>query len=136
MLRLPKYNTSLLVRVDFSDEAAWARLVEHVARENEDGFRAYVEPIDDREFSAADWPAVKAAVPENDEGASLVFVADLLALSADDHPVLVIDLFSDSPPFRCEADSLWGVENNLNIGNMDWEDFAEHLASDGVFRGF
>jgi hypothetical protein len=135
MPTLPKHNSSLLVRVDFSDDAAWAKLLDHVERENKHGFRPYVELIDDAEFSGAEWFAVKAAVPENDDGVALLFVADLVTLSTKDHPVLVIDLFSDSAPFRCETDSLWGVENNLNIGNMGWEEFAEHLGDDGVYRG-
>jgi hypothetical protein len=29
-----------------------------------------------------------------------------------------------------------GVENNLSISNLDWEDFADAVDSDGVFRGF
>jgi hypothetical protein len=28
------------------------------------------------------------------------------------------------------------VENNLNISNMDWEEFASEVSDDGVFRGF
>jgi hypothetical protein len=28
------------------------------------------------------------------------------------------------------------VENNLNISNMDWEEFASQAGDDGVFRGF
>jgi hypothetical protein len=31
---------------------------------------------------------------------------------------------------------LWGVENNLNIANMDWEDFAGRVDESGVSRGF
>jgi uncharacterized protein DUF6924 len=28
------------------------------------------------------------------------------------------------------------VDNNLNISNTDWEDFAGAAGEDGVFRGF
>jgi hypothetical protein len=31
---------------------------------------------------------------------------------------------------------LWGVENNLNIANMGWEEFADAVDEDGTFRGF
>jgi hypothetical protein len=31
---------------------------------------------------------------------------------------------------------MWGVENNLSLANMDWEDFAATVDEDGVFRGF
>jgi hypothetical protein len=30
---------------------------------------------------------------------------------------------------------LWAVENNLSTANLGWEDFAERLDADGVFRG-
>jgi hypothetical protein len=39
-------------------------------------------------------------------------------------------------PFRCIPSELWSVDNNLNIANMDWEDFAGSTGEDGVFRGF
>jgi hypothetical protein len=31
---------------------------------------------------------------------------------------------------------MWGVENNLTIANMDFDDFAGAVQADGVFRGF
>lgn len=31
---------------------------------------------------------------------------------------------------------LWSVDNNLNIANMDWEEFADNTDGDGIFRGF
>jgi hypothetical protein len=34
------------------------------------------------------------------------------------------------------APQLWAVENNLNLSNLDWEDFADAVDDDGVFRGF
>jgi hypothetical protein len=30
---------------------------------------------------------------------------------------------------------MWAVQNNLVIGNADWEDFADAVDADGVFRG-
>jgi hypothetical protein len=34
-------------------------------RENEDGFRAYLEPVSDPAFDGVTWQVVKAAVPAN-----------------------------------------------------------------------
>jgi hypothetical protein len=31
---------------------------------------------------------------------------------------------------------LWSVENNINLANLDWADFARSAGPDGVFRGF
>lgn len=117
-------------------------------RENEDGFRAYAEPVSDPAFDDASWEAVKAAVPANSHGASVLFIADSVSLGSPDHPVLVVDL-SDTflpvaefpevagrTPFRCIPSELWSVDNNLNIANMNWEDFVAAAGDDGVFRGF
>jgi hypothetical protein len=30
---------------------------------------------------------------------------------------------------------MWAVQNNLIIGNADWEDFAGFAGADGVYRG-
>jgi hypothetical protein len=43
---------------------------------------------------------------------------------------------ADRTPFRCVSPELWDVENNLSIGNMDWEEFVSEIGHDGVFRGF
>jgi hypothetical protein len=131
-------NSSLLVRTDFSSDDAWQRVSDEAQRENADGFRAYVEPISDPAFDRVSWEAVKAAVPANSHGALVLFVADSTTLTLPDHPILVVDLAegSDKPPFRCIPPELWGIDNNLNIANMDWEDFAAAADEGGVFRGF
>lgn len=55
-----------------------------------------------------------------------------------DHPILFVDLTGGNGrlPFRCIPAELWGIDNNLNIANMDWEGFASAADRDGVFRGF
>lgn len=76
----------------------------------------------------------QAALAANDK-ASVLFIVDRAALEMG-YPIHVVDLDEQSrQPFRCIARELWGVENNLNISNMDWEEFAERT-DDGVFRGF
>ena len=68
----------------------------------------------------------------------MLFIADSTTVNSPDHPVLVVDLRGDmgKRPFRCVPSELWGVDNNLNIANMDWEDFAGAVDEGGVFRGF
>jgi hypothetical protein len=145
---LPQRNCSLLVRTDFTSDDSWQQVADEATRQNEDGFRAYAEPVSDPAFAAAGWETVKAAVPANSHGASVLFIADSLALSSTDHPILVVDLtdtflsvaefpeIAGRTPFRCIPSELWSVDNNLNIANMDWEDFAGAADEDGVFRGF
>jgi hypothetical protein len=66
----------------------------------------------------------------------VLFIVDEEA-SAADFPVLVVDLSSMARnPFRCIARELWGVDNNPNLANMEWDEFASSTGSDGVVRGF
>ncbi|AOT02598.1 DUF6924 domain-containing protein [Arthrobacter sp. U41] len=133
---LPSTENSLLVRTSFADAEAWADALSVVRTENEDGFRAYVEVVDDNAWEDADWEQVRRAALATDEQAAVLFIVDSAALEPD-YPVLVVDLGDLShEPFRCVASELWGVDNNLNIANMDWEEFADMTESDGVFRGF
>jgi hypothetical protein len=54
-----------------------------------------------------------------------------------EHPVLVVDLYSEpGRSFRVVPSEMWGVENNLSLANMDFEEFADAVDRDGVFRGF
>jgi hypothetical protein len=72
MLTLPRSNSSLLVRTDFTSNDAWRRVSDEAARESEDGFRAHFEPVSLPEFDGAAWEVVKAAVPANDHGAAVL----------------------------------------------------------------
>ena len=134
MPALPRVLYSFLVRTDFTSEGAWRQLSDAAQRENPDGFRANVEPVSDPEFDGVTWEAVKAAVPAN--SVAVIFIADSTALTSPDNPIMVVDLLDSEPPFRCIPSELWNVDNNLNIANMSWEDFASALDENGVFRGF
>lgn len=136
MLRLPIAGNSLLVRTTFSDKERWEDALSVVLKENEDGFRAYVDVVDDSAWDGVLWEQIRQAAREANGQVSVLFIVDLAALKSG-YPIMVIDLDEDSrQPFRCIARELWGVENNLNIANMDWEEFAESTDDDGVFRGF
>ena len=136
MLMLPRSHCSLLVRTDFTSDDAWQAVCDEALREYEDGFRAYLEPVSDPAFDGAPWEAVRAAVSPDDHGASVLFIADSTTLASLDHPVLAVELLDDGRrPFRCIPPEVWAVENNLNIANMAWEDFADAVDEDGVYRG-
>lgn len=137
---LPDQRGALLVRTDFVDDASWQLLCAQSAARSDEGFVANFEPISDMSFSGASWQSVKAAVPPNDHGSVIVLIADAVTLGSVDHPILVVDLMDYEgrhlEPFRCIPAELWGVENNLNIANMDWDDFAGSTDENRVFRGF
>jgi hypothetical protein len=139
MPALPRANslTALLVRSDFSSDQGWQQVCEEAQREYDDGFSADLVLVSDPAFSGASWEAVRAAVPFDNDGPAVLFIADEVTLRSPGHPVLVVDLVDDGhAPIRCIPPELWAVESNLNIANMSWENFADALEYDGVFRGF
>jgi hypothetical protein len=130
-------DASLLIRTDFSNDAAWAALCIAVqAPEPNDGFCANFVCIDD--------PVIGLRSPE-DTAAQVyaelhhcaVYFADALALREPDHPILCVSC-GESPvsTFRVVADHIWGPENNLRLSNMDFSEFARAVGPNGVFRGF
>jgi hypothetical protein len=38
--------------------------------------------------------------------------------------------------FRVVPSQILGIENNLSTANMDFDEFADSVGEDGVFRGF
>ena len=142
---------TLLVRTDFTDDDAWDLVRDEATREywldefEGNGFRAYVEPVSDPQWADATWESLKSAFPADARGPCVLFIADSITFASPDHPILVVDLddkilslaefpeIADRAPFRCIPSELWGVENNLSISNMDWEEFADAVGGDGVF---
>ena len=135
MQRLPKTDNALLLRTDFSDDAAWAALCEAVQQPSEDGFTAYVDCISDPAYSELTVEQLVKLAPKGDP--SFAFIADHTTFTNPEQPVLVVDL-NDEPgrTFRVIPREMWSVENNLSIANMDYSEFADSVDPDGVFRGF
>jgi hypothetical protein len=135
-VKLPQSDKSLLLRTDFSDDAAWAALCDAVQAPSEEGFQADVACISD---PACNGLTLEQLMNELQRSGHRTFalVADRTALTVRGWPVLVVDLH-DQPgrTFRVIAREMWGVENNLSIANMDFSEFADNVDPDGVFRGF
>ena len=126
----------MLVRTHFDDEVAWQKTREAALAENDDGFRAYVTVVDDEAFDGAPWEHLRDIAQASRQHAQVLFVVDRKAME-DTHPIQVVHLSRQQRlPFRCAASELWSVDNNLNLANMDWEEFANSVDGAGVFRGF
>jgi len=68
---------------------------------------------------------------------TFIIVADQMAVSHPNHPLLVLDLYERSgQEFRAIPSQIQSIENNLSVANMDFEEFAEAADEDGIFRGF
>lgn len=136
MVWVPGSTSSLMVRTDFTDPGAWDRLQSILLSENGEGFRAYVEFIDEHANDGATWRELRDATRATSAHASVLFIADHSAHVEPDNPIQVVDLSIESrQPFRCIARELWAIDNNLNLANMDWEEFAALTGPDGIYRG-
>jgi hypothetical protein len=135
MKDLPDSENSLVVRTDFLDESAWARICREIEAPVGE-FRAYVSYVSDPDFDGLSRSAL-TSLGQRGPYRSFMFVVDQVSLTDAEHPILVLDL-ADKPgqTFRVIPREMWSVENNLSISNMDFSDFAESADSDGVFRGF
>lgn len=134
---------SVIVRTWFGDDDAWEQLTEVVTKPSDDGFLANVRFVDDRAYEGFVDTDLPLLIPSPNFDAIVSFIADETTLTTPDWPLLTVwvlpaqaDDLRDHTPFRVIASSLWSVENNLNLANMDWEEFSGAVDSDGVFRGF
>lgn len=135
MNAIPAGGDTPLIRTDFSDAPAWRDVARAAAAESEDGFRANLAILDDPAFDGAE-PEQLARLAAAGTGHACLFVADATTMSHDEHPLLCLDLRRVGRSFRVVPGALWGVENNLAIANMDYEDFADAVDADGIFRDF
>jgi hypothetical protein len=141
MAELPKTWSVPVVRADFTDDAAWERIIEKIAESTEEGFGADVDFVEDRALAGLDEAAIVTGYPRaypHGYRHPVLFVVDTVAVSAPDHPVLVVNLHArvDTRPFRALPRQVQSIQNNLSLSNMDYLEFATSVGADGVFRGF
>ena len=138
MRMLPESEDMLVLRTDFSDDATWEAIGDEVrAPVGVLGFQANVRFVDDREYDGvpnAEVPGLFRAGSNH----GYVILADQVSMTHPDHPLLILDLLEEAAggQFRAIPSAIQSIENNLSIGNMDFEDFATAVDDDGVFRGF
>lgn len=138
MKPLPSSDNPLVVRTDFASNEVWTTIREAItAPVGEDGFLANVHFVDDRAYEGAEKDGLLPLLVAVQPAHSFAIIADRVAMTAPDHPLLVVDLF-DAPgrEFRAIPTAVQSIENNLSLANMDFEDFAGSVGADGVFRDF
>ncbi len=130
-------NDGLLVRTDFTDEAAWTALLDTVHRPGRgygdpiDDFGDYVDTVDDPVFEGAtpeQLMAVVCADPEDSDQmtADVLLVADRAAMRDPEHRLLVVPLEERvGRTFRLIPELVGGMVVNLAIANQDVEDFMD-----------
>ncbi len=139
-MNIPETENALVLRTDFSDDAAWDALCAAIRRPVPVmgfSFQAVIETLSDRAFDGLSAEQVLARIPPDSRSHTFLFIVDRLVIVHPEHPILVIDaLWQRGRTFRVVPSEMWSVENNLSLGNMDFEEFADAIGPDGIFRGF
>lgn len=132
---LPAAPCALVLRTDFSDDAAWDAVRTASAAPSPEGFLAELSFVSDPAFTGLS-PEQAAALPSECYRAFL-FLVDGVTITDPEMPLVVVDrLRQPGRWFRVVPGEMWSVENNLSSANMDFHEFANHVDPDGVFRGF
>jgi hypothetical protein len=134
---IPYTENPLVLRTDFSNQNVWDAICSIIRKPvGIFRFRANVEFLDNPDYDGIDKQQLLRLLAKN-YNHTFIFVVDQPAISLPDFPVLVIDLFEGSGrEFRTIPSQIQGIENNLSIANMDFEEFATAVDESGIFRGF
>ena len=145
-----------VIRTDFSDSESWSAVRELIAApqvEFGQEFYAYVEYVNDEKYAGMEPATLVHSLPDDYPG-FFCFVADEITFAQREHTILVVGFspnsvnhkdyersrtqtpLTDIQTFRAIPSAIQSIENNLSIANMDFEEFAEAVDDDGVFRGF
>jgi Domain of unknown function (DUF6924) len=143
---LPDAGSSHLVRTDFASSDAWEQVREQAQDVYAEGGRTQMNtgsvPAScrsaTRRLTALAGKQWKLPCPHTVSPPPSCPSRTAFTLSSPEHPILAVDLSGNpgKPAFRCIPSHLWSVENNLNLGNMDWREFADATDDNGIFRGF
>jgi hypothetical protein len=156
MKTLPRSKNTLFVRTYFGDPAAWEAIcneIQQPAGEYTAAFAVFaainamlgqdvgegphtnVTIVDDVAFAGLTPEQLIGRLRPNSPQTFLLIV-DHESMTKPDHPILVVDVsVQKGRTFRAVPSQIQAIENNLSIANCDWEDFADHVGDDGVFRG-
>jgi hypothetical protein len=137
-MNLPQTADTLVLRTDFSDDSAWDAVCDEIRRSECEGFIERYDCVSDRGWK--DFPQERFL----DFSAPPYFfmVVDAETIRHPEHPLLAVDLNPYSQTsrekrmFRLVPAQATGFACNLNISNMDFDEFAESADYDGIFRGF
>jgi hypothetical protein len=141
--------TTIVIRTDYSDDAAWQFVATALQqRWPDDDFEPCCHLVDDSGWAGAEPGEVLAVLPEDPP--AVVFLADAAAMRGE-HPVLAVttnpdveDEDSDIPglgssrQFRLLPAATAEMVGNLALSNMDYADFSRsaHGDSEKIHRGF
>jgi len=127
----------IVLRTDFTNDREWEVICNEIQTPEPNlGFIAYVAFLSDNSFEGF---SEKDLVADNIQGYfhDFIFIVDDETVSHQEHPILCVGLNKNKGlKLRTIPSEMWGIENNLSISNMDFEDFSNAVDNDGIFRGF
>ncbi|MFC4562406.1 DUF6924 domain-containing protein [Nocardiopsis mangrovi] len=141
---LTQENDGLLVRTDFTDDAAWESLLDSVHRPGPgyddpiDDFGDYIDALDDPVFDGATPEQLMALVRPDEEDAEesdaeVLLIADATAMRDPGQGVLVVPLTGRiGCAFRLIPEQAGIMVANLMIGNQDIEDYMDDRTREGL----
>jgi len=143
-----------VIRTGFSNAGKWEHIRELISAPQKDGdkeFFAYVKFVNDEKHRDQDPKQLVLSLPDTYKH-MFCFIVDQECIKNAEHPILVVGFYpsdnesfdrlpretplSDIATFRALPSQIQGIENNLSIANMDYEEFADSVDMNGVFRGF
>lgn len=141
---------ALIVRTDFADNAAWREVVTLLTTKV-DEWEPAVHLVDDSTWDGAGVDDVLAATAG--KGLSVVFIADSATFRENHHALLAVNtltredyetdedwkyMLDSGREFRTVPSGVHGIHTNLEMINMDFEEFSQAAHEDpaGVFRGY
>jgi hypothetical protein len=131
----PADLTSLVLRTDFSDEAAWETLQAEVDASDEYPCATYVN---DPAYAGVSIQAlVDEDSPDDPHHVGYLFLADAVTMRDEEHLLLAVDLY-DEPGRTFRVPPRWcsDISANLTIANMGFHEFADEVDASGTYRGF
>lgn len=132
----PDDLTTLVLRTDFRDDAAWDALCAAL-----DAAAEYpcATCVSDPRFAGVSVRALLAeeAAAAEDEQVREVFLADATTLADPGHRLLAVDLcVQPGRTFRVPVSRYAEIAANLSIANVDFAEFADAADGSGTYRGF
>jgi hypothetical protein len=124
-----------VIRASFSDPVRWGEVADTICASFKD-IETNVRFINDPKFDGTS-PEQLLPLLEGNSFHTFAFIVDRVAIESAEYAVLVMDLYTDpGRTFRAVPSMMPSIYCNLSIANMDFEDFADYVEADGVFRGF
>jgi hypothetical protein len=144
-VRLPATDLGLVIRTDFSDEAAWESVLARLADGHSQEHNAIA--IEEQQLLCVDDSAWAGLTPEqasslveqaSDIMHQAVFLADGTTMSTADQTLLAVSSPDEQHPglpwtFRLKPESVVRINMMLSTGTLSFSEYLEEVDDNGVY---